>query len=121
MTKYYDEYREIYGQIDDSGFVFEYRNQRLGRSNPIFRDDIDRLDSSKHNNDEVPLFVKCHHCNEYMDFETGPNGILDGRWICPICGSRVRERTAYNQLERENEEWENEYDEIYDENFDDFC
>lgn len=43
-----------------------------------------------------------------MDFESG-NSILDGRWVCPSCGTRVRERTAYNQLDRENEKFLNDF------------
>ncbi len=121
MTKYKDEYYDIYENLEESGFEFSYKNQRLGRSKPIAKSAIDKLDPSKHNNDDIPLFVKCRHCEEYMDFEEGPNGMLDGKWTCPDCGSRVRERTAYSQLERENEEWENEYDKIYNEDFDDFC
>lgn len=29
-----------------------------------------------------------------MDFEEGLNGMLDGKWTCPDCGGKVRERTA---------------------------
>lgn len=117
MKSYEDEYKDLYGQLEDSGFEFEYTS-RLGRSKPIFKENIDELDPSKHNNDEIPLFVKCCSCGEYMDFTQGSNKMMDGKWTCPSCGKRVKERSAYDQLERENEEWEHEYDDIYDEDFD---
>lgn len=41
--------------------------------------------------------------------------MLDGRWICPVCGNNVRERTVYNQIERENFNDNYEYEEIYNE------
>ena len=50
-----------------------------------------------------------------MDFHQGQTDILDGKWICPICGKSVRERTVYGQLERENFNDNNEYEEIYNE------
>lgn len=121
MAKYYDEYSDIYEQYENSGFEFRY-NKRLGDSTPILKDYIDKIDPSKRNHDDVPLFVKCARCGDnYMDFIDGATGELDGKWVCHICGASVKERTVYDKLERENEAWEKEYDEIYNEDFDDFC
>ena len=57
------------------------------------------------NNDDVPMFVKCRVCNKYMSFSAG-------YWYCKKCGARVREKTIYNQLDRENREFG--YDEHWD-------
>ena len=108
MTTHDKEYEKLYKQYKHSGFEFGY-GTRIGKSKVIFEDVI------KRNHDDIPLFVKCNKCNEYMDFHQGQTDILDGKWICPVCGKSVRERTVYGQLERENVNDNNEYEEIYDE------
>lgn len=50
MGRKKDEYDDIYNQ-EDSGFEFNYKNNRIGKSREIFGDDISNLDSSKHNDD----------------------------------------------------------------------
>ena len=59
-----------------------------------------------------------------MEFEIGKNNALDGKYVCPVCGKSVRERTPYTQLERENEtfleEWaDGDYEEYYDDDEED--
>lgn len=100
------------GQFENSGFVFEYNGKHIGKSRMILQSKIIHINSSKHNSDL--MFVNCKLCGEYMDFKIGPTGMLDGAWVCPVCGARVRERTAYNQLNRENTDFENDmsYDEM---------
>ncbi len=111
---YKNEYDEIYEPDKSYGFEFNYSKKHLGKSKSMSKNDISKIDSSKHNNDdEFPLFVKCKGCNIHMDFMKGPLGVVDSWWICPLCGARVKESTVYRTLEKENEEWlvNNVYDE----------
>lgn len=101
MMKHNKEYEKLYEQYKHSGFEFGY-STRIGKSKIIFEENIKSIPSSKRNHDDIPLFVKCNKCDEYMDFQQGKTVVLDGRWICPVCGNNVRERTVYNQIEREN-------------------
>ena len=89
--------------MDKFGFLFNYSSSRLGKSQPLGEDDISSFDSAKHNSDDAPLFVRCKKCGVLMDFAPGPNDELDGKWICPECKTKVRERTAYSELSREND------------------
>ena len=102
MTKHDKEYEKLYEHLQRSGFEFGY-STRIGKSKIIFEESIKNIPSSKRNHDNIPLFVKCNKCDEY------------GRWICPVCGNNVRERTVYNQIERENFNDNYEYEEIYNE------
>lgn len=104
-----NEYNDIYEQYENSGFEFLYKNKRLGKSRTIFADEVNAIDVMKRNNDEIPLFVKCASCGVHMDFEVGYFDDLDGWWICPDCGARVKERTVYSHLEKENEEFITEF------------
>lgn len=99
-----DEYQEIYEQYDGSGFEFTFNpdNRYLGASRSIFKDSIKLINPICRNNDDVPLFVRCKKCNQYMEFQEGLKDELDGWWICPTCNARLKEITVYNRLEREN-------------------
>ena len=99
ITKHDKEYEKLYEHLQRSGFEFGY-STRIGKSKIIFEESIKNIPSSKRNHDNIPLFVKCNKCDEYMDFQQGKTDVLDGRWICPVCGNNVRERTVYNQIER---------------------
>lgn len=94
------------GQFENSGFVFEYNGKRIGKSKMILQSKLKKINSSKQNSDL--MFINCKSCGVYMDFKAGSTGVLDGSWICPVCGARVRERTAYNQLNRENTDFTND-------------
>ena len=87
------------------GFSFCYRNGHLSHSRSI---DPNRRNYSEGNSDN--LFVLCGDCDEWMDFYEG-SGDLNGYWECPCCGERVREKTAYTKLDRENNS--NSYNEYY--------
>ena len=89
--------------LNGFGFIFNY-NKRLSKSKVIPKNDVLEINPDKRNTDEIPLFVNCKPCNELMDFEIGPEDCLDGKWVCPICRSTVKEQTVYKQLDRENEE-----------------
>lgn len=89
--------------MEKFGFLFNYSCSRIGKSQPLGEDDLSSFDPQKHNNDDVPLFVRCKNCGVLMDFTPGPNDDLNGKWICPECKTKVRERTAYSELGREND------------------
>ena len=103
MKNNIEEYDEIYG----CGFEFTYRNKRLGHSKPLSWQRCSELGKFRSSNDDH-MFVKCGICSEYMDYISG-TGNLDGKWICPNCSVKVRESTAYNQISRENINFENKW------------
>ena len=85
------------------GFMFPYKNRRIGKSFLLDIYTVERLDRKngvRHNDDN--LFIFCVQCSVYMEFKHGIKNNLDGMYRCPKCGRRVRELTPYNQLEREN-------------------
>ncbi len=89
-----------------TGFVFGYEDSDgLGKSQFLDSDSVGAIRSEKHNNDDVPLFVKCNACGEYMDFHTGEKGKLDGYWSCPTCQAQVKEVVVYEKLDQENQEY----------------
>jgi len=85
---------------NNEGFMFPYKNGRLGRSVLLFEDTIRRLNNDFHNDDN--LFIFCIQCNQYMDFLKGKKNALDGKWVCRGCGRSVRETTPYHRLDSEN-------------------
>ncbi len=109
---------------DDNGLDYGYgfghkKNQKLSKSYELDILDLVQLaaiypDSGNDQN----LFVHCDDCNTYMNYIPGISG--DGYFICPICGSKVRESTPYRQLEKENENYlkDNELDGYGDEDYD---
>lgn len=112
-----DEYNKIYEQNGDFGFEFRYKNGSLGKVKNIYPNQIRKIETSKHNEDEVIMVVKCGECNIYMDFIHSIRGPLTGKWICPNCGTHVRESTVYNKLDKMNESFQliddNDYDDIW--------
>ena len=46
---------------------------------------------------------------EFMRYEAGDAGRLNGRWICDECGKTVREETPYNRLGDINDKFEARY------------
>lgn len=76
-TKKYDgeTYEDIY---DGAGFYFDY-NRQLSHSKDIFASEIAKIDPSKRNKDDIPLFVNCKACDTFMDFIPGNDGPLTGK------------------------------------------
>lgn len=100
---------DYYGYLYDEiyGFKFVYNWGKVGKSKVMSRSEVEDLPDSKSNGDDTPLFVKCKSCNEFMDYD-------DGWFECERCGSRVKERTLFNQLDCENELDDSEWEDIYD-------
>lgn len=82
------------------GFVFPYKNRKLKSSIPIEVEEVELIDSRKFNDDLMT--IECMACKELMDFNK--RDLLKGFWKCPKCGATVREKTAYNRMEKDNEE-----------------
>lgn len=98
-----NEYDEIYGEDNDIiGFEFNYGGGRIGKSKPLYESDV--AERSFGNANSELMFVRCSKCGKYMDFDEGVN-MFDSYWRCSECSTRVRESTAYNQLERENDKF----------------
>ena len=104
----HDEYADIY-EID-SCFVFQYRNHRLSRAKIVDATEMDDLPARKHNDGDDYIYIFCSSCNEYMDFMKGDPYAMNGHWVCPRCRVRVREKTPYSELGRENREWIRQHD-----------
>lgn len=80
------------------GFLFKRYESKISKSKVLTYYQCKRIPKGKSNKDEVPLFVICHKCNEYMDF------VEDcGYFKCATCKRRVKEMTLFAQLGRENE------------------
>lgn len=100
----HDEYADIYEM--DSCFVFQYHNRKLGKAKIVDATEMDDLPALKHNAEGDDLiYIYCSKCGEYMDFVKGDPYAMNGHWVCPCCGSRVREKTPYTELSRENQAW----------------
>ena len=101
--------KHLHEEYLNSGFVFDFDGQ-LSNSKVIFADEISEIEDAKRNNDEVPLFVWCSHCSEYMDFNQGEFDELDGNWKCGSCDATVDESEIYEQIDSENN---TEYEDLY--------
>lgn len=99
---------------ENGGFLFFYKNRKIGSSDPIDEDEMTAIGEGKGNEDN--LYIYCEKCGVHMDFVQGKNNDLDGKWACPDCKRTVREQTPYNQLEREN----NAFDLSDDRDWDDY-
>ena len=52
-----------------------------------------------------------------MNYQKLGDGLMDAIWVCPKCTKRVREETAYNKINQQNNSWlaDNDFDtEDYD-------
>ena len=113
--------------IDMAGFGFIYypRNHKVSHSHIL---DLGRVlllktDYPGSNND-VDMFVYCNDCKTQMEFVRDISDPLKNHWVCQYCGSKVKESSVTNQLERENEQYlkdeeldgygdDDDYDEYY--------
>ena len=85
-----------------SGNVFVYANRKLGPSRELTKQDVADIPEGKRNSQEdFPLYVKCRQCGVYMDYIPSGKPYTFGSWRCPTCNVKVREETAFNQLDRE--------------------
>ena len=87
-----DEYDEIYLQNGEFGLEYTYKNHTLGKERVIHPDDVRKIGPSKH--DENIIFVRCGRCDVYMDYVHGIGNSFSGKWMCPKCGTYVKETTV---------------------------
>ena len=84
------------------GFLFEYGGGRLGRAEPIEEALPAEIFLSYGNDDNI--LIRCKKCGGYMEY-VGVTDITDSYWLCGRCGLKLREEAAYNELERENKKF----------------
>lgn len=112
-------------KIDEIGFGFIYnsQNHRLSHSQEIEFGGVLLLktDYPGSNNDEN-LFVYCDQCKTQMEFIKDVDKPLKNHWVCQYCGAKVKESSAYHQLERENENYlkDNKLDGYGDDDYDEY-
>ena len=107
-----DNSRENYNDIYGVKFVMVYNNGHLNNAK-----EISEVPNDVTGNDDS-MYIFCKKCNHYMNYEKPKSVIMSGYWICPICNKRVREETAYNKINQQNNSWlkDNDFDtEDYDE------
>ena len=88
-------------EFEHYGYLFNYKNHKIQKSKPLNRAQMNIIGDDGSNS--CGMFVKCDNCNSFMIFE------LD-HYECPICKTKVREMTAFNQLERENNQFMNSFE-----------
>ena len=54
------------------------------------------------------VYVRCGDCNEWMEFQKN-------KWVCPVCGSKILKKAAYEYIEYLNKEGLKDFDEDYEE------
>lgn len=109
-----DEYEEIYLKDGKFGIEYTYKNNQLGGEQLIRPEDVHRIGISKCSEDE--MFIRCGKCDVYMDYIYSLKGIANGKWLCPECGTFVKEPTVnryISELEPFVDEDDNDYDEYY--------
>lgn len=102
---------ENYNGVYNVKLVMNYNNGRLG----VAREVSDIPDGVVGNDDNIYVF--CKKCGCYMNYQKLGNGLMDAIWVCPKCTKRVREETAYNKMNQQNNSWlaDNDFDtEDYD-------
>ena len=79
------------------GFVFDFQNRHLGTSRSIGADEMARIPRTKRCILSA-WYIHCVRCDLYMDYVKGPRADVDGKWVCPVCGSSVKESTAMKKM-----------------------
>jgi len=110
----------------DYGFgFFHKKNRRISKSFELDILDLVQLAATyPDSGNDQNLFVFCEDCKCYMTYVKETKDDLSGYYVCLDCNSRVREKTLYNQLGRENEKYlkdneldnynkDDDYDEYY--------
>lgn len=98
-------------EVPEYGFVFSYRNHRIGKSKPVDSEFLRKADKATMNSDNLLIF--CKPCGMYMNSYEGSSFAMSF-WKCPSCGVRVRMTTAYTQLDRENQQFIEEFEDSDD-------
>ena len=113
-----NDYDDVYNESYTYGFKFVHNGKSIGKSILVNENEIRNIGTSKSNDQNI--FIYCKSCETYMDFQVGIKNELDGKWVCPVCGKTVRERTPYAQLEKENEAFLSEFDDADDDDYEEY-
>ncbi len=116
-----DSIKNIQDNYNGLGFIFNYIEGELGKSQVVLKNDLKKISPCKHNLDDRPLFVYCQDCGIYMDFKKGHKNDLDGKWICLNCNAEVDEQAVYIQLSDENDEYDEYYQDEYNNDVPEGC
>ncbi len=106
-----DEYNDIYLKDDGFGFEYTYKNHTLGKERIIHPEDVKRIEPSKYNGDKT--LIRCGKCNVYMDYIHSLRNSFSGKWLCPKCGTYIRETTVNRYIEGLPDIMDTDYDDIY--------
>ena len=79
------------------GLEFTYKNHKLGKLRMLNSEQMDLINLSCANSEM--MFVLCGKCNTHMIHHD------EGYYICSICGVKVYESTALRKIEKENDKW----------------
>lgn len=106
-----DEYNDIYLQYGGFGIEYTYKNHTLGKERIIHPNDIAKIEPSKYT--EERILIKCGKCNVHMDYISGLRNSFSGKWLCPECGTYVRETTVNRYISELPDLVDIDYDDIY--------
>lgn len=104
------------------GFIYYPSNHRLSHSYDVEEGGVLLLKANyPGSNNEDNLFVYCDNCKTQMEFIKDIDDPLKNHWVCQYCNAKVKESSAFNQLEREYEKDnelngygdDDDYDEYY--------
>ena len=90
---------ENYNRIHDVKLVMNYNNGRLGVAREV-SDVPDRVIGNDNN-----IYVFCKKYGRYMNYQKLGDGLMNAILVCPTCTKRVREETAYNKINQQNNLW----------------
>lgn len=106
-----DEYNDIYLKDGGFGFEYTYKNHALGKERIIHPEDVKRIEPSKYSSDKT--LIRCGKCNVYMDYIHSLRNSFSGKWLCPECGTYVRETTVNRYIGELPDIMDTDYDDIY--------
>ena len=89
-----DEYEDV------CPFHFKAYTRSLSRGHSIIPS-VDKVIPDVYKNPEH-IVILCNACKCYMLYKNDLGTRLDGYYVCPNCGKRVREETPYRQLQRDD-------------------
>ena len=78
--------------LNGKNFVVKFKNHRCGYGKLVLDDELGVIPDFKTDENHY-IYVLCDHCDEYMDYE-------DGWWICPLCGVKTKQQSAYSAAGR---------------------
>lgn len=78
--------------INGENFVVTFKNHRCGYGKLAYDYELAGLPIYKTDKEHY-IYVFCYDCYEFMDYN-------NGWWVCPECGSKTRQQSAYSAAGR---------------------